>query len=163
LAEQQALAKKTKTEYAQCHDTLAAMTAQKASLNETIQQAEHIKANEQRELDIWMQRFNANNPPVQIAELERVLADGKDWSDTRRQVRQNAQQIALLQARVDYLRAQIIELQANGLRPVAGNGEAEQHQLTQQIEELEQQRREVLMQIAKADEALLRHQQTTQQ
>ncbi len=162
LTEQQALLQKTKNEHKQCHDSLAALTAQRENLDETIQQAEHIRANEQRQLDIWMQRFNANNPPVQTAELERVLADGKDWSETRRRVRHNELQIALLQARIDILRAQIIELQANGLRPVAGNGEAEQKQLDMQIEELENQRREVLMQIAKADEALLRHQQTTQ-
>ncbi len=163
LTEQQVILQQAKAEHQQCHDTLAALTAQKENFDETILQAENIRASEQRKLDIWMQRFNANNPPVQTAELERVLADGKDWSETRRQVRHNELQIALLQARTDNLRAQIIELQANGLRPVTGNGEAEQKQLDLQIEELETQRREVLMQIAKADEALLRHQQTTQQ
>lgn len=162
-AEQETSLRKAKEEYTHSHNTLLELKAQQQHLNDTIIQAENIKANEQRVLDMWMQRFNANNPPVQMAELERVLADGRDWNDTRRQVRQNGLQIALLQARVDNLRAQIIELQANGLRPVSGNGEAEQDLINQQIEELETKRREVLMQIAKADEALLRHQQTTQQ
>ncbi|MBQ9284723.1 MAG: hypothetical protein IJ209_00335 [Bacteroidaceae bacterium] len=163
MAEQNELLQKAKADYAQSHDALAALKAQQQNLNETILHAENIRANEQRTLDMWMQRFNANNPPVQMAELERVLADGRDWNDTRRRVRQNSLQIALLQARIDNLRAQIIELQANGLRPVAGNGETEQALINQQIEELEGQRREVLMQIAKADETLIRHKQTQQQ
>lgn len=98
-----------------------------------------------------------------MAELERVLADGRNWNQTRLQVRENAMQIAVLQARVDYLRAQIIALQANGLRPISGNGEAEQMQIKQKIAELENKRRDILMEIAKADETLRRHQQTLSQ
>ena len=163
LGEQATLLKQATTEYYRNHDELLMLQAQQQHLTSTIDQAEQIKATEQRTLDMWMQRFNANNPPVQMAELERVLADGKEWCQIRKQVRDNSMQIAILQARVDNLRAQIIALQANGLRPVSGNGEAEQDQLAKQIEELESKRRDVLMQIAKADETLRRHQQTTTQ
>ena len=163
LGEQATLLKQANSEYYRNHDELLMLQAQQQHLTSTIDQAEQIKATEQRTLDMWMQRFNANNPPVQMAELERVLADGKEWGQIRKQVRDNSMQIAILQARVDNLRAQIIALQANGLRPVSGNGEAEQDQLAKQIEELESKRRDVLMQIAKADETLRRHQQTTTQ
>ena len=117
-------------------------------------------ADDKRELDMWMQRFNSNNPPVQVAELERVLADGKDWSDARQRIRANLLDMAITQARVDNLRAQIIALQADGLRPIAGNGDSEQAAIEQQIAELEQQRRKVLLQMAQFDEQLRKHQQT---
>ena len=163
LIEQKTSMKRAIEEYTRNHDDLLTLQAQQQHLNNSIERSEQIKATEQRTLDMWMQRFNANNPPVQTAELERVLADGKEWGQIRKQVRDNSMQIAILQARVDNLRAQIIALQANGLRPVSGNGEAEQDLLSKQIEELETKRRDVLMQIAKADEMLLRHQQATTQ
>lgn len=159
LAEQRENLKRAKADHELQRESLLRLQVQQQFLNESIQRAELLRAHEQRELDLWMQRFNSNNPPVQMAELERVLADGRDWAPTRQQVRANSQQIAILQARTDNLRAQIIALQANGLRPVSGNGEAEQAQLEQQIQDLEAKRRDVLMQIAKADEALRRHTQ----
>lgn len=163
LEQQKSLLRQATSEFTKQHDTLLAIQAKQQYLNDNILQAEQLRSNEQRELDMWMQRFNSNNPPVQMAELERVLADGRNWNQTRLQVRENAMQIAVLQARVDYLRAQIIALQANGLRPISGNGEAEQMQIKQKIAELENKRRDILMEIAKADETLRRHQQTLSQ
>ena len=163
LEQQKSLLRQATSEFTKQHDTLLAIQAKQQYLNDNILQAEQLRSNEQRVLDMWMQRFNSNNPPVQMAELERVLADGRNWNQTRLQVRENAMQIAVLQARVDYLRAQIIALQANGLRPISGNGEAEQMQIKQKIAELENKRRDILMEIAKADETLRRHQQTLSQ
>lgn len=117
-------------------------------------------AAEQRELDLWMQRYNANNPPVQMAELERLLCDGRDWSSIRQRVRENVMALTTTQAAVDRLRAQIISLQAEGLRPMADNGEAEHEALQAQLDELEQQRRSIMQQLAHQDELLKQHQQT---
>ena len=132
------------------------------NLEETIQLTDSRIAAERQELDVWMRSYNAHNPPVQFAELERVLADGRDWTAIRKDVRTVAMDYAITQARVDQLRAQIIALQAEGLRPVADNGEAEQASLRLQQEELERQRREILQQIARYDEQLRAHQQTVE-
>ena len=137
-----------------------AIEAQRKSFEEANRLIETENADEQRELDLWIQRYNANNPPVQMAELERLLADGRDWSNLRQRVRAMTIDQAITQARVDRLRSQIISLQADGLRPIADSGDNEQDALQTQLEELEQQRRKILQQLANLDEQLRLHEQT---
>lgn len=137
-----------------------ALEAQRKSSEEVNLMMEEDSAGEQRELDLWIQRYNANNPPVQMAELERLLADGREWSEIRQRVRAVTIDQAITQARVDRLRSLIISLQADGLRPIADNGDNEQEALRAQLEELEQQRRKILQQLANLDEQLRLHEQT---
>ena len=137
-----------------------ALEAKREVLENTNRLIEQDNAVEQRELDLWMQRYNANNPPVQMGELERVLGDGHDWSEVRHRVREITLALAITQARVDRLRSQIISLQADGLRPIADNGDNEQEALQAQLDELEGQRREILQHIARFDELLRLHRQT---
>ena len=135
------------------------LDAQIKNLSETTLSTEARIADDRRDLDVWMRQYNANNPPVQFAELQRVLADGKDWTDIRQEVRTVAQEQAVTQARVDYLRAQIIELQAEGLRSISDDGQSEQAVLQRQLDELEQQRRNILKDIARDDQRLWAHDQ----
>ena len=118
-------------------------------------------AEERRELDVWMRHYNANHPSVQFAELERLLGDGREWGSIRQQVRENTIEQAVTQSRVDRLRAQIIALQADGLRPISDDGENEQEQLRTQKEELEQRRRAIQLQIARYDALLDTHDNTS--
>ena len=92
-----------------------------------------------------------------MGELERLLADGRDWKELRSQIRAIALEQALVQARVDELRAEIIALQAEGMQPVAEDGRAEQDLLQAQLLDLERQRRDILKQIAHYDELLDAH------
>ena len=160
LAQQRERLQALMAEYTEHERRKLSLEAQQAHIDQATHQMEARLADDKRELDMWMQRFNSNNPPVQVAELERVLADGKDWTDARQRIRSNLLEMAITQARVDNLRAQIIALQADGLRPIAGNGDSEQAAIEQQISELEQQRRKVLLQMAQFDEQLRKHQQT---
>lgn len=123
-------------------------------IQQSIHSVEERVADERRELDVWMRHYNANHPPVQFAELERLLSDGREWSSIRQKVRENIIEQAVTQSRVDRLRAQIIALQADGLRPISGDGENEQEQLRTQQEELEQRRRATQQQIARYDAIL---------
>lgn len=159
MREQNESLTKSEREYQQQLTELLALTARQKNLDELIHQDEQRVADERRELDIWMRQYNANNPPVQFVELERVLADDKDWSQIRQQVRQTTQEAAITQARVDYLRAQIIALQAEGIRPNSENYDQEQQNLRNQQEELEQLRRKILQQMALYDEQLRAHEQ----
>lgn len=131
--------------------------AQIHHLEESTHQTENLMAADRRELDMWMRQYNANHPPVQFAELERVMADGRDWTDTRNAIRSMALEQAILQSRVENLRAQIIALQAEGLRVISGDGSAELASQQQQMEELEAQRRSILGQMAHYDELLKAH------
>ena len=160
LARQQEQAERTEESFQNQLKTRLFLEAQINNLNDTTRRTEEWLATERRELDIWMRQYNADNPPVQFAELQRVLADGKDWTAIRKEVRAVIMEQAITQARVDHLRAQIIALQAEGLRSVVGEGEVEQATLQHQKDELEHQRRNILQQMAHFDEQLRAHEQT---
>ena len=158
-AQREQLAKSRGNHQALLREQLA-LVAQREYTEGANRLIEQSYSTEQRELDLWMQRYNANNPPVQMGELERLLTDGRDWSEIRRRVREITMQQTTTQQRVDRLRSQIISLQADGLRPIADNGENEQEALQAQLDELEEQRRKILQQIARLDEQLRLHKQT---
>ena len=159
LEEQQQLTRNARDLYQEKQQQRLSTEAQIRHFQESTRQTEAHIADERRELDLWMRQYNANNPPVQFTELQRVLADGKDWNAVRKEVREALIEQAILEARVDNLRAQIIALQADGLRPVTDNGESEQASLQQQQEELEAQRRDILKQMAHLDSLLHAHEQ----
>lgn len=157
LKAQQDKCRRVEADYLQSISRLADTKAQYAFMDYQIHRAETMSASEQQELDVWMHSYNANNPPVQMGELERLLADGRDWTELRSQIRAIALEQALVQARVDELRAEIIALQAEGMQPVAEDGRAEQDSLQAQLLDLERQRRDILKQIAHYDELLDAH------
>ena len=134
-----------------------ALEAQQSNLQQTGRQTDEAIASERQELDVWMRRYNANNPPVQFAELERVLADGREWGATRKAIRDIALEQALTQARVDSISAEIVALQAEGLRPLVADGTEEQAHLRAEQEQLEQQRRAILAQMADYEQQLHAH------
>ena len=156
LSQQNILEKSRENAYQQMRE-LMGLKAQMQICDENIQQINSQLANERLELDLWMGRYNANHPPVQITELERVLADGKDWNDLRQQVRDIVTEQAATQAKVDSIKAEIIELQAEGTKMDAENGHQEQERLQQQLETLETKRQEILRQIAHLEELLQAH------
>lgn len=162
LARQQERTRQTRKAYIEELQNRLSVEAEIRHLEATTHRVEARVATERQELDIWMRHYNATHPPVQFAELERVLADGREWGQVRQDVRTTTIEQAVLQARVDYLRAQIIALQAEGLRPSSDNGQTEQTTLQQQQEDLEAQRRDILQQMAHLDEQLKLHQQTSQ-
>lgn len=152
--------KKSEEIYVQQLQQFMYISAQRTDLDAIVQRDEKRVAEERNELDLWMQKYNSNNPPVQFSELERVLADGTDWTDIRKNVREISLQAAITQARVDHLKAQIIALQAEGVHPNVSDIDQEMQSLQQQQEELEANRREILRQIAHLDEQIRAHEQT---
>ena len=157
LAAQQSLWQKSRERTNEQLQTLLDLRAQQQIHNENIQLSSQRLANERLGLDLWMGRYNATHPPVQISELDRVLADGKDWNELRRQVRDIILEQATTQAKVDSIKAEIIELQAEGTRIDTDNGQQEQELLHQQQDTLEAQRQEILQQIAHFEEQLKAH------
>ncbi len=133
------------------------LAAQQKNTDDIIHQNESRIASERQKLDVWMRSYNANNPPVQFSELERVLADGKEWGSTRQDIRKLSTEQAITQSRVDNLRAEIIALQAEGLRPLIADGTEEMQRLNEEQAALEAQRREVLAQMAHHEQQLRAH------
>lgn len=102
------------------------------------------------EVDVWIHNFNAQNSPIQYAELERMTQDDRDWHALRTRVQASALETALSQERVDSLNSRIVNLQAEGGK-ASDNEEEMLVALASQQEQLEQQRREIMLQIARAD------------
>ena len=102
------------------------------------------------EIDVWIHNFNTQNSPIQYAELEQMAQDNRDWHQLRARVQESVLQTALCQERVDSLNSRIVSLQAEGGK--AGDNEEETLvALAGQQEMLERQRRDITLQIARAD------------
>lgn len=142
---------------------LARIDGQQNELLAQGQRLDERTANERSSLDVWMRKFNANNPPVQYAELERVFGQNKDWSGDREQMRSIRLEAILEQSRVDQLRSALVALQAEGKRPSNAESEDVMESLVAQIEVLENRRQEVMMQIAELRIAQQNHDRCTAQ
>jgi len=157
--EQKKQRQETAKRYDELLQKLLSIQSKRDTIERNIHEMEQQAADEQRELDIWTRNYNATHPPVQMSELQRVLADEREWTDIRQRVRKVEVERLTTQNRIDYVRAQIIALQADGIRPVADDGDSELTALQAQVKELEQQQREVLHQIAQYDFQIHLHQQ----
>ena len=113
-------------------------------------------AQERNGLDSWIRDFNANHPPVQYAELERVFGDERDWNVLRKKLQQLKLDTALSQSKVDMLNSQMVALQAEGGRGVVNEKEM-LVSIVSQREMLEDKRKSIMLQIAKLTFALEEH------
>ena len=159
LSQQEETCQKFVEEYEGLRERKIFIASKRALIEERIHDTEEKAAAEQRELDLWIRQYNANNPPVQYAELEHLLIDSTSWTELRQQLHELTLQQATTQARIDNLRAELIVLQTEGLQPVSGNGEEEYFTLLKQQDELEQQRRHAMEQLAQYDTQLRMHKQ----
>ena len=114
------------------------------------------------EVDVWIHNFNAQNSPIQYAELERMMQDDRDWHELRTRIQSSTLETALCQERVDNLNSRIVCLQAEGGK-ASGDEEEMLASLASQQETLEQQRRDIMLQIARADITLESQEHSTAQ
>ncbi len=141
------------------HDNLqlSDMQGRDAQLQQQGSDMAQMAADERSRLDVWMRQFNANHPPVQYAELQQAFSTERDWNATRQQVRALRIEVTLEQNTVDRLRSRIVALQAEGKRPSGADDDNIVEVLTHQQQQLEQQRHEVLLQMAEHHAALKAH------
>ncbi|MCM1108555.1 MAG: hypothetical protein NC388_05805 [Clostridium sp.] len=132
------------------------------ALEDDSRRLEEMTAAEREKLDLWMRRYNANHPPVQLIELERVFASEHDWNQIRETVRGLSREMALAQARVDSIRAELTAHQADGMRPAENEEDTREAMKNRQLQ-LEQKRREILSQIAAYDVRLAAHERSLEQ
>lgn len=120
-------------------------------------------AAERSALDLWIKNFNANHPPVQYAELERVFQSETDWCALRKHIRELRIELAVTQAKVDETRSALIAHQAESARPTVQNTDDQHAVLMAQKEDLERKRSEVLKQIATYDARRQAHERAQEQ
>ena len=130
------------------------LTAQGKSLDEEV-------IARRSQLDVWIRKFNATHPPVQYSELARTFDCERDWSATREKVRAIRIEAMLEQARVDALHRNIVALQAEGIHPSESDKTDLKASLVAQQKQLEQQREDVLVQLANHRIALDTHNECT--
>ncbi len=157
LAEQQSRQSEAEQMYGEAQQRLLELKARHTNLQSYIQATEQTVAEERGHLDVWMRRYNANHPPVQYAELQRMLSATRDWNQLRDEIRSATIAQSLTQAKVDSLRAELVALQAEGININSDNAESEQLRLKTLAEGLEAQQRSITQQIANYDEQLRRH------
>lgn len=122
-------------------------TGQYTECKEEATLADNRAVSEREAVDLWMQRYNANHPPVQYAELQEMFSTERNWSEIRARVRAIQMEYLLAQARVDKIGSQLVALQAEGTH-FDSDSDSLRQQLITQIETLEERRRETMMQIA---------------
>lgn len=114
------------------------------------------RASSQRsQVDEWMHAYNAQNPPVQYAELTDVLTADMDWNERRTLIRENRLQTALEEQRVKALQAEIVAIEVDTGTIPSTEIASHKNQTDMQIKECEQQLREVDMQIARLEVELM--------
>ena len=161
LNRQKELEQEARRQYDTIVNELHQRQAERKNMELIIQDVEQHIASEMRELDLWMGKYNMSHPPVQASELEEILVDGREWGEKRSRLRQIQVDYAVVQNRVDNLRAQIISLQAEGMRAVSDDGQSELALLRDQIEQLEEQQRDQQLQLAQLNQQLRAHEQAT--
>ena len=132
------------------------------ALDDDNKRLEEMLAEERSALDLWMRKYNANHPPVQLIELERVFASEEDWNSVRETVRELDRKVALAQAHVDSIRAELTAHQADGMRPNEQEEETREALMKRKLQ-LEHQRREIMSQIAAYDVRLASHEKAQEQ
>lgn len=68
------------------------------------------------QLDLWIQRFNADNPPLQFSEMERVFTDPRDWNALRAELDGKKNRLALVEQQLGTVRVRYVDLLSDPLR-----------------------------------------------
>ena len=160
LTKQRDFSRKTQDAYVQTMVAHLSLQSQILNMEEITHYLERNLADERSELDMWMQHYNTSHPPVQMAELERLLANGKSWEEVRKNVKDLTEDYIATRARLDFLRADIIAMQSDGVTPIEGDGNKELESLRRQVEDLELKRKQVLQQLGHYEDMLLKHEKT---
>lgn len=133
-------------------------TAAQEQLDSCDKALEQMILQEKSDLDIWMRKYNASHSPVQFGELQQLFAAGTDWQQTRQTTRNLQFELSMAQEKVDLLQAELAAHQADGNRLNDGSEKEVHAMLIERKEALEQERKNIIGQIA-ACQAQLIHQQ----
>lgn len=133
-------------------------TAAQEQLDSCDKALEQMILQEKSDLDIWMRKYNASHSPVQFGELQQLFAAGTDWQQTRQTTRNLQFELSMAQEKVDLLQAELAAHQADGNRLNEGSEKEVHTMLIERKEALEQERKNIIGQIA-ACQAQLIHQQ----
>ena len=87
------------------------------------------------ELDLWMLRYNGDNPPIQFHELESIFNDTRNWNALREHIDGVKKQLTLATHELEASQQVLLTLQSQPSRPRNNEGESRQAVLEQHIQQ----------------------------
>lgn len=118
-------------------------------------------AGQQQKLDLWIHNYNAQHPPVQYSELERLFQKGKGWNAIRQRLARLHGDMQMHQARMDQLQAELTVMQTEAGRVSAATDEKTMDSLVIQRQEAEKKLHDLVMQIARLQIAIDDHEKAS--
>ncbi len=125
-------------------------------LTDTARELEAQIAKERSTLDVWIRKYNAQNSPVQFAELEETFSNTTDWNALRKEIRTLTLQNMLAEARAEEARLALAAHQVNALSQ-GQDKEDRTAALNTEIARLEKEQNNILVQIAGYQAQLAAH------
>ena len=87
-------------------------------------------------LDLWINRYNANHPPVQYDELESSLDPATNWEPIRRDIRRTRIEAGVQDMMLKFLESEIAEMQTIASRDSANIYDLNEHSLEEEMKQL---------------------------
>lgn len=138
------------------------LEGQHSNLEKTRKDHQKEYSEKMSQLDRWILKFNGSNPPLQIAELQSLYNDGRDWNALRSELDALKQRIALAQHNQMQAREALLKLRADPKRP-SGEGDESMESLQQSLAELERQKKETGEALVKLQMLQLAHDKSVSQ
>jgi hypothetical protein len=116
-------------------------------------------------LDMWINRFNANHPPVQFAELERTYRSATDWYALRKSTMETTVQMLKAEELEKNARNQLLEWKNDRYAPQARGGETDsstKESLQAALLDLRKRGENIRKELAQIDARLERHEEAKQ-
>lgn len=114
------------------------------------------------ELSMWLQRFNATHPPMQLSELQSLFSGQFDWKTMRDRLDALKKELSLSVSRMDTANKALTALQGQPGKP-SGEDEATRQALTAQAEELKATAKEKDERLTEINLRLLAHANSVKQ
>lgn len=113
-------------------------------------------------LDLWILRFNADNPPLQYAELQSIFSDPRDRRTIRDRIMMAKENMTLAANRLEAARETLMKLQCVPHRP-SGKGNETPEAIALTIDSHRREREALNQRLAKVNLRLMAHRESVRQ
>lgn len=139
----------------QTEGTLAQLRAARDESQQALQEKSH-------ELDLLIHRFNASNPPVQYAELERLFSDTRDWKALREKLERLKERGVLAANSLEQAHAELVRLKAVPGHP-KDNSDDTRRETEAALEKAAAEEKDLSAELTLADTRILSHENCVRQ
>jgi hypothetical protein len=156
---------KCRSAYDNANEYLLQTLGQSTTLLQQQQWQEQETMTLRSKLDVWMNRFNANHPPVQFAELERTYRADTDWYALRQKTVETTVEMRKAEELEKSARNYLVEWKNHAFAPQTRGAETEnstRESLRSTLSRLQREGEEIRKQLAQMEARLERHEEALQ-